>query len=151
MVQSFGQLEAARILQARQKESDKRDWQIRKAEMLRARAPIFFEKIAEILESDVADFNKTLGLDDRQALRVSHAGYVIELCKKGTPFFYRKAICHAPDSVTIRTQSTKGFREHVESRDMIFDISSDDDVTLDEMSFVEVAASLLNGVTDLFR
>lgn len=151
MSESLGTLEAKRILKAREGDADKRAWQIRKAEILRAQAPLFFTKLAETLQESANDFNRAMGLEGEDAMDVRYAEpHVIDIDKRHS--FQCKIVHYEQDKyVKVRTVNVRGLEKTITDDRLLFDVSNDGDVRLSGQNFVECAANLFSRAADAFR
>jgi hypothetical protein len=150
MSESLGTLEAKRILKAREQDTEKRAWQLRKAEILRAQAPLFFAKVGETLQESANDFNRTMGLEGEDAMSVQHGEHVIDIEKRHA--FYRKIVHYEQDGyVKVRTVRVRGLEKTITDDTLLFDVSNDGIVELSRLDFVKCAERLFSGAPDAFR
>ena len=90
MSTNLGQLEAQRILRARQSDAERTAQQGREERILCTEQPRFFSTMADHLVEIVNSFNKEMGLEGEDAVTFTHSGSEMYLGKKASPFFLRR-------------------------------------------------------------
>lgn len=149
---SIGIIEAQRILKGRQEDAQKIAWQLRKGEILRSQAPVFFAKLAQTLQESADEFNRAMALEGENALSVRYCEQppVINVEKRYS--FNRQIVHYDQDAkVKVITVSMKNLEKKVTENVMLFDVSLDGNVELSGQNFIECAASLFTEAADAFR
>ena len=82
MSANLGELEAERILRARQSDADRAAQQAREERILSSEQPRFFSVMAAHLAEIVSSFNMRMGLEGEEAISFTHSGTEIYLGKK---------------------------------------------------------------------
>jgi hypothetical protein len=151
MSTNLGQLEAQRILRARQSDAERTAQQGREERILCTEQPRFFSTMADHLVEIVNSFNKEMGLEGEDAVTFTHSGSEMYLGKKASPFFLRK-IMHfeRTNEVLIRTQIINGYQKGVKEEKWYFDIQRGE-LRLNYKNFVECGDLLFKDIPDLFR
>jgi len=152
MSESLGQLEAQRILKARDEEAKKRERQIVKRDMLRAQAPLFLEKVGELLKQHVADFNQALDLVGEQAISIQQYENTIDITKTGNPSVLRRIVHYEQEAIVkVKTQTIRGFENRVTEESLAFDVASDGHVILTGSNFSVFAERMFKAVAEAYR
>ena len=152
MSESFGQLEALRIRKAQENEAKKVEWQITKRELIRSQAPLFFDKVGEILSQSASDFNDALELTGDSAMSFRQHDHVIEIGKSGGhTAIIRKIVYHAADGVVkVRTQIIKGLQDQSRDEALVFDVNSDGQIILGGVDFATFTQRMFKTIADAY-
>jgi len=147
----LGLEEAARVSASRDRAASAQAWQIRKGEILRSQIPVFFSAMGERIKTAAADFNGELGLDGDHGISVHLSERTITIRKTQGVVFLRTILHYfGTERVSVTTQTVRGYRQDVSTSEMLFDVSSDGVVTLNEKSFFDLAKDLFRGATDCY-
>jgi len=152
MAGNLGSDAAERILNARMERANLLAWELRKAEILRADGPLFFQAMADELKGYVDAFNSRLGLTGDAALTYECSNGDITLGKKHDPILIRKVMYRtALNSVTVSTDIFRGMQQKAHSeRAWGFDKKPGEDLLLGGRTFVEFAHFLFDDTPELF-
>ena len=152
MVENAGSEAAERILNARVERANLLAWELRKAEILRADGPLFFQAMAEELRCYVEVFNLRLGMTGDEALTYRHNDGDVMLGKRYTPILIRKVLYNrpAPNQVKVSTQVFRRKKKTVTEWIWSFDKEPGKDLLLDGLTFVECAHLLFDDIPELF-
>jgi len=151
MAGNFGSDAAEQVLNARAEKARLIAWELRKAEILKADGPLFFQAMADELKSCVDAFNSGTGLTGDAALDYECSNGAIVLGKKHDPILIRRAT-YRPylNQVVVRTEIFRGMQKSSTERIWRFDKEPGRDLLLNGETFVECAHGLFDGVADLF-
>ena len=151
MSANLGELEAQRILRARQGDTERAAQQARDERILSSEQPRFFEAMADSLSETVQSFNRTMSLEGEDAVSFSHSGTEIHVGKRGQPTLLRK-IMHSErtNEVCIRTQLIERYRSTVQEEKWYFEVRRGE-LQLNYKNFVECADLLFKGIPDTYR
>jgi hypothetical protein len=151
MSANLGELEAQRILRARESDASRAAQQARDERILCSEQPRFFDAMADHLVDTVKSFNMSMGLEGEDAVTFVHSGSEINVGRKGKPTFLRK-IMHLGRSneVRVRTQVIDGYRNNVNEEKWYFDVQRGE-LRLNYKNFVECADLLFKSIPDTFR
>jgi hypothetical protein len=148
---NLGELEAERILKARQSDADLAARQAREDRILCTEQPRFFDAMADDLAKTVESFNLRMGLEGQDAITFVHPGNQIQVGKRAKPYFLRK-IMHfeRTNEVLIRTEIVNGYQKAVKEEKWYFEIQGGE-LTLNQKNFTQCADLLFEGIPDTFR
>lgn len=151
MAANQGELEAQRILRARESDASRAVQQARDERILCTEQPRFFDAVADHLAETVKSFNMNLGLEGDDAVTFVHSGSEIYVGKKGNPFLLRKIMHFArSNEVLVRTQILRGYQKDLTEQKWYFDIQRGE-LRLNYKNFIECADLLFKDIPDLFR
>jgi hypothetical protein len=151
MSANLGELEAERILRARQNDADLARRQTREDRILDTEQPRFFDAMADDLEKTVKSFNLRMGLEGKDAVTFVHSGSEVQVGKSAKPFFLRKIMHHErTKEVFIRTEIIIGYQKGVKEEKWYFEIDGGE-LTLNHNNFAQCADLLFEGIPDTFR
>jgi hypothetical protein len=106
-----GNLEAQRVLRLRNADADRIAQLERDERILRTDPVCFFEAVAKVVGENSTSFNSDLGLVGDYALSFLSINGQIQLCKKASPLFLRKAIhFQTSQEVLVRTETINSYR-----------------------------------------
>jgi len=148
---NLGELEAERILKARQSDADLAARQAREDRILCTEQPRFFDAMADDLAKTVESFNLRMGLEGQDAITFVHPGNQIQVGKRAKPYFLRK-IMHfeRTNEVLIRTEIVNGYQKAVKEEKWYFEIQGGE-LLLDHKNFAQCADFLFKGLPDAYR
>jgi hypothetical protein len=150
MSANLGELEADRILRARQSDANLAARQAREDRILQSEQPRFFDAMADDLAKTVESFNQRMGLEGQDAVTLNHSGTQILVGKRAKPFFLRKVMhFERTNEVLIRTEIVKGYQKGVKEERWYFEIQ-DGELALNRKNFVQCADLLFEGIPDTF-
>jgi hypothetical protein len=142
-----GKEHAERILSSRKEESDNRQWEIRKGEILKSGIPEFFSLVCDCLKRQIQDFNSTMNVTEDWGLQFFGCDSYLTITKKSSPIFILKAAIIPDERVKITTQ-VFGSRTSSEptQRHYLFDVSKDDQepIVLNGNGFYQFSMDLLS-------
>ncbi|HSY65159.1 MAG TPA: hypothetical protein VK829_11200 [Terriglobales bacterium] len=148
---SLGELEAQRILKARQSDANQAAQQARNDRILCTEQPRFFDAMADDLAKTVQSFNLSMGLEGQDAVTFIHSGSQIQVGRRDKPFFLRKVLhFERTNEVVIRTQIVNGYQKADKDDKWYFDIQGGE-LKLNHSNFAQCADALFEGIPDTFR
>jgi hypothetical protein len=148
---NLGELEAQRILRARQSDAILASRQAREDRILDTEQPRFFDAMADDLEKTVKSFNLAMGLEGQDAVTFEHSGSQIQVGRRAKPFFLRKVLHFArTNEVFIRTQIVNGYQNTGKEEKWYFDVQGGE-LRLNHNNFAQCADLLFEGIPDTFR
>lgn len=153
MSTSMGHEQAMRVMAERARNSELRQWQVRKGELLRSGIPMFFSLLNDHVKSNADEFNSSLGLSADSGLQVFGSDLYIALSKKTAPVFLRKvALIASTERVRITTEIVDGLRApEITVRECLFDVTEDGTIELDRQDFYSFGNGLFSEATARFR
>jgi hypothetical protein len=151
MSANLGELEAERILKARQTDATRAAQQAQSDRILQSEQPRFFAAMAEHLKEIVESFNRSMALEGEDAVTFQATDHEIYLGKRGMPFLHRK-VMHFEQSneLIVRTQIINGYQKQLTEPRWYFDVKNGV-LRLNFKNFVECAEELFKGIPDLYR
>jgi hypothetical protein len=148
---NLGELEAERILRARQSDADLVARQAREDRILYSEQPRFFDAMADDLEKTVKSFNLRMGLEGQDAVTFVHSGNQVQVGRRAKPFFLRKVLhFERTNEVLVRTTIIEGYRKGEKEEKWYFD-AKDGELKLNHNNFAQCADLLFEGIPDTFR
>jgi|SRR5580693_7481700 hypothetical protein len=148
-----GKEHAERILAARREESEQRQWQIRKGEILKSGIPVYWSRLCDYLKTSANDFNSSLGLTGDSAIQVYPCETYVMLTKKSSPVFLRKvSLFPGTERVRVTTEIVLGLHQpNSTTEEYLFDVRLDGTIELDRKDFCTFAKDVFADAAALFR
>jgi hypothetical protein len=153
MSANLGELEAERILRARQTDAGLATRQARQDRILSTEQPRFFDVMADDLKKTVESFNLRMGLEGRDAVTFVHSGSQIQVGRRERPFFLRKVMhFERTNEVLVRTTVIGGcgYQQDEKEKRWYFDVEGGE-LRLNHNNFSQCADLLFEGIPDTFR
>ena len=151
MSANLGELEAQRILKARQSDADLAIRQAREDRILGTEQPRFFDAMADDLANTIKSFNLNMGLEGQDAVTFMHSGSQIQIGKRAKPFLLRKVMhFERTNEVLVRTEIVNGYQKGLKEEKWYFEIQGGE-LTLNHKNFAQCADLLFEGLPDTFR
>jgi hypothetical protein len=146
-----GNLEAQRVLRLRNADADRIAQLERDERILRTDPVSFFEAIAKAVGEISTSFNSDLELVADHAVSFVSNNGLIQLCKRASPLFLRKAT-HFQTSreVLVRTETINNFR-HGEKKEIWRFTVEHGALLLNGRNVLECADALFNGIAEACR
>ena len=143
---------AERILSARAQDSEQRQWQIRKGEILKSGIPVYWTQLCEYLRAQAKDFNSTLDVSEDFGLVVYACDSFVTLTKKSSPVFLAKVSLLSTERVRVTTETVVGLRPpDTVVHEYLFDVRLDGTIELDRKDYCTFAKDVFGAAAALFR
>ena len=147
-----GEEHAELILSARKDDSDQREWQLRKREILKDGIPVFWSALCKLLKSKTDGFNSKLGITGDSGLQFYPCDSYVTLTKTQLPKFLGKVSLIPGTRVRITIETVRGMRQpEVNTEDYLFDVRSDGTIEVNGKDFHTLADELFSAAAVFFR